>query len=393
MDWKARVRAALASASEVPDDATGTERERVEVASRGAASAEASAPKAGGPGVIDDSVVEELAQHARATYDASRADGCTHHEADARVTELLTRWRSDASALHHRSRRLPVVEPPAVDTPSWFAGLGRDIRYATRLLRRQPRFAIIAILTMALGIGTTTLLFSVTYGVLMEPLPWADAERIVVLKETRGGNPPRFGAFSNTAYAAWSAAGTERERVEAASRGAREASAPKAGGPGASKPAQASTLDALAAWSQRSVTMTGAGEPDRLRIIAASASLFTVLGARPLIGTLFEAKDETSPVVVLSESLWRQRFGADPSDPWTAGAFRQPAVHRHRRAARADVVSRSAVPRLGALPSSAGERESLCRCSRRSAGSALVQPRRRPRRKARRADGLSPTPA
>ena len=59
------------------------------------------------------------------------------------------------------------------------------------------------------------------------------------------------------------------------------------------------------------VTLTGAGDPDRIRVTAASASLFTVLGARPLIGSLFAAKDETSPVVVLSESLWRQRFGAD----------------------------------------------------------------------------------
>ena len=281
MDWKARVRAALASAPRIPDDAAGTERERVEAASRGAAFAEASAPKAGGPGVPDEEVVEELAQHARAEYDAARADGCTHQEADVRVTDLLTRWRSDASVLRHRSRRPPVVEPPAADKASWFAGLGRDITYAARLLRRQPRYAVVAILTMALGIGATTLLFSVTYGVLMEPLPWPGADRIVVLKETRGGNPPRFGTFTNAAYLAWSQ--------------------------------QSSTVEALAAWSQRTVTLTGAGEPDRIRITTASASLFAVLAARPIIGSFFEQKDEASPVVVLSESLWRQRFGADPA--------------------------------------------------------------------------------
>ena len=86
---------------------------------------------------------------------------------------------------------------------SRYAGLAQDIRYAVRLLRRQPRHALLTILTMALGIGATTVLFSVTYGVLMKPLPWPNASRIVVLKETRGGSAPRFGEFTNAAYLAW----------------------------------------------------------------------------------------------------------------------------------------------------------------------------------------------
>ena len=183
--------------------------------------------------------------------------------------------------LRRRSARPPVVEPPAAAPASIFAGIAHDFRYAARLLRRQRRFALIAILTMALGIGTTTLLFSVTYGVLMEPLPWADADRIVVLKETRGGNPPRFNSFTNTAYLAW----TE----------------------------QAATIEAIGAWSQRTVTLTDTGEPDRIRIVEASASVFKVLGAHALVGTLFDVKDESSKVAVLSESLWRQRFGGDPA--------------------------------------------------------------------------------
>ena len=230
-------------------------------------------------GACDDDVIEELAQHARAEYETARADGATAEEAETRVSDLLARWRADADALRRRSRRAPAVEAPPSAQPALLAGAGRDVRYAARLLQRQPRYALVAILTMALGIGATTLLFSVAYGVLMQPLPWTDAGRIVVLKETRGGNPPRFSAFSNAAYVAWSE--------------------------------QATTVEALAAWSQRNVTLTGAGDPDRIRITAASASLFTVIGAHPLIGSLFEAKDETSPVVVLSESLWRQRFGAD----------------------------------------------------------------------------------
>ena len=84
-----------------------------------------------------------------------------------------------------------------------FAVWMQDIRYAARLARRQPRHALLTIVMMALGIGATTSLFSVAYGVLWSPLPWPHAGRVVVLKETRGGNPPRFGAFSHAAYLAW----------------------------------------------------------------------------------------------------------------------------------------------------------------------------------------------
>ena len=73
--------------------------------------------------------------------------------------------------MQHPSRVLPVVAPPRPSS-SRFAGLVQDVRYAARLLRRQPRHALLTILTMALGIGATTVLFSVAYGVLMKPLPW-----------------------------------------------------------------------------------------------------------------------------------------------------------------------------------------------------------------------------
>jgi putative ABC transport system permease protein len=156
-----------------------------------------------------------------------------------------------------------------------------DIRYAARLLQRQPRFTLLVVLTMALGICATTVLFSVTYGVLMKPLPWPGGDRLVRLEETRGGTPPRFQSFTNAAYLAW--------REEAA------------------------TLDGIAAWSQYTVTFGGAGDPERIRVTTATASLFAVLGVRPLIGSVFEERDETSAVIVLYEVLWRQRFGGDPA--------------------------------------------------------------------------------
>jgi putative ABC transport system permease protein len=159
----------------------------------------------------------------------------------------------------------------------------QDGRYAARLLRRQPRYALLAIVTIALGIGATTTLFSVVNGVLMKPLPWPNAERLITLKETRGGRAPRFSSFSNAAYLAW------RDR--------------------------ASTIDEIAAYSTRTATLTGAGDPERIRVAAATASLFPALGIRPAIGALFQTSDEAAgagPVMLLSESLWRQRFGANP---------------------------------------------------------------------------------
>jgi predicted permease len=234
------------------------------------------------PDVPSDEVIEELGQHAAAMYDAARAEGSSRAEAERTVNDQLERWRVHARALRHKSSRPPVVIPPSAASTPWFTGFARDVVYAARLLRRQPRFAVVATLTMALGIGATTVLFSVVYAVLMKPLPWPDAGQLVLLKETRGGNRPRFGSFTNTAYVAWQDG--------------------------------ASTLQGIAAFSQRTVTMSGAGDADRIRIAATSASLFAVLQARPLIGSLFGERDELvdgSRVVVLSEGLWRDRFGAD----------------------------------------------------------------------------------
>jgi len=249
MDWTARIRAALTRSESAP--------------------------------ALDEDVIEELAQHAHAMYERARADGLTHDEAEARVAAQIARWQVDAPALRHKMRRAIPIEPPPVSSSSPLSSLTQDVRYAARLMWRQPRFALLVIVTMAIGIGATATLFSVTSGVLLKPLPWTTAERVVVLKETRGGSAPRFGSFSSTAYLAW------RE--------------------------QASTIDDIAAWTPQTFTLTGVGEPERIRMTAGTASLFRVLGVRPLIGSLFADADETSPLVVLSESLWRERFAGDPA--------------------------------------------------------------------------------
>jgi predicted permease len=228
----------------------------------------------------DDDVVEELAQHARAMYARARAEGELRDEALRRVDVQIALWREDASLMTRRTRRAPAVAAPPDSGASWGAGLWHDLRYAARLLRRQRGFALLVILTMGLGIGATTTLFSVTYGVLLKPLPWDGYDRLVRLEETRGGNRPRFHSFSDVAYLAW------RERP--------------------------TTIEAIGAWHSRTLTLTGDGAAERLPGIGASADVFAVLRIRPLAGRLFAEQDETEPVVLLSEGFWTERFGRDP---------------------------------------------------------------------------------
>jgi len=161
----------------------------------------------------------------------------------------------------------------------------QDLRYGFRLLRREPAFTVIAVLTMALGIGAATTLFSVTYGVLLRPLPWPDSDRLVRITETRKGHEPRVrGTMSNGPYHTWAD--------------------------------EHSTIEALGGWlNQNSTTISiDGGEPSTIVTAAVTPSLFTVLKARPLIGRSFLDEDVprgpvTNRFVVLSYGFWRERFG------------------------------------------------------------------------------------
>jgi predicted permease len=236
----------------------------------------------------DADVVEELTQHAAATYETARADGRSHEDAVAEVDGLLSSWCRDALALRKRPRHPPAVEPPDASRSRW-SGLAQDVRYAFRLLRRQPGFAALAIATTALGIGATTALFSVAYGVLLKPLPWPDADRLVRLTETRQGRAGRIrGTISNATYNAWYSDHSTIEEI--------------AGFQGVS--------------TNTATTLSGMGEPIRVQRAIVTPTLFTVLKGRPLRGRLFVADDgvpggrfKPNDVVIISYGLWREQFG------------------------------------------------------------------------------------
>ena len=155
----------------------------------------------------------------------------------------------------------------------------RDIRYALRSLIRRPGFTVIAILTLALGIGASTSIFSVVDAVLLRPLPYPHAEQIVQLREVSEKG-------SKIAFA-------EPNFVDVRSRN--------------------HTLEAVAQYSGQLTTVTGGSEPVRALTYAVSADFFPVLGVKALVGRTFVAEDHKpggAPVAVVSYGFWQRLLGA-----------------------------------------------------------------------------------
>jgi len=161
-----------------------------------------------------------------------------------------------------------------------FSLLLRDVRHAWRLLRRQPAFTVVAILTLALGIGATTAVFTVVNGVLLRPLPYRDPGRLVMLYYGHQGR-----------VSPWFSPPNVRDYV-----GPSEAFA------GAS------------AVTPITVNMTGVGDPERLKGAKVSWNYFELLGVPMALGRGFAAGDGqgNGKQVVLSDGLWRRRFGGRP---------------------------------------------------------------------------------
>lgn len=158
-----------------------------------------------------------------------------------------------------------------------------DLRHALRVLWRAPLFTTCTIAALAIGIGSTTSLFSVVHALLVKPLPYLNADRLVVVWEHNlPRNRPR-NVISPANYLEWKA----RSR----------------------------SFEHLAAFAQNRMTLTGNGEPEELPTIVATADLFDTLGVAPTLGRGFatgEDQDGASRTLVLGHGLWTRRFGADP---------------------------------------------------------------------------------
>ncbi|HEY6211910.1 MAG TPA: ABC transporter permease, partial [Vicinamibacterales bacterium] len=171
----------------------------------------------------------------------------------------------------------------------WVDALRQDVRYALRTLGRAPGFTAAAVLTLALGIGANTTMFSVMNGTLRQPVPFPEAERLETVWKVRVGDPETLNITSLPNYRDW------RDRTH--------------------------TFESLALFDSagRGYNLTGPGgdnEAEQVPGLRVTASFFTVLGVPPLLGRTFVPDEETpgrDRVVVLSHSLWLRRYGGDGS--------------------------------------------------------------------------------
>ena len=189
-------------------------------------------------------------------------------------------WRETIAALAFVR---PSPDPSHDYTGDTFmARFAADLRHGARVLRRAPAFTLVCTLTLALGIGMATAIFSVVRPVLIEPLPYPGPDRLMLVWE---GDDD--GARSNTSFATF---------VDLVSR--------------------SSTLESAAAIGTWSPTVTDGGDPERLSGERVSWTYFDVLGVRPALGRAFRPEEDAADqnrVVVMSHGLWRGRFGGDSS--------------------------------------------------------------------------------
>lgn len=167
----------------------------------------------------------------------------------------------------------------------WLDTFWQDLRFGLRMLRKNPGFTFVAVLTLALGIGATTAIFSVVNAVMLRQLPFLDPHQLAVVW---ANNPAKPGLTqispANADVAAW------RERSQ--------------------------SFATLTAFSPRSADLADGGDPERLGAAGVTAGFFETLGVAPLLGRTLSPEEEAPvgpPVVLISYGLWQRRFGGDPA--------------------------------------------------------------------------------
>ena len=234
-----------------------------------------------GARAIEQDVDDEIAFHLAMRAERLRKRGL----GEAYDAEQLARTRfgdvdqirDECVAIDHQNLR----QQRAADL---LEDLMQDLAFAFRGLRRAPGFAFAALITLALGIGAATAIFSVAYGVLLRPLPFSNPDRLVDLAVNLSGTGSTFGSFSAPEY-------VDLTRMTR-------------------------SFASIGAWSSYDRTLGGDGRPERVTTASVTASLMNTLGVRAASGRTFVPEDDApsgARVILLSDALWRRRFGADPA--------------------------------------------------------------------------------
>jgi putative ABC transport system permease protein len=238
-------------------------------------------------------VIEDLAQQLEDAYTDALHRGLSPSQAETVAKKHIIDWPALAKQIEStrggRESAMSALQNRAADRDianrgefSFFTGLMQDIRFGLRMLRKNLGFTTIAVLTLALGIGANTSIFSVVYGVLLQPLPYRDAADLILLNETT----PRVGTVSVSYpnFLDWRA--------------------------------ETSQFSQMAAVSVVGFNLAGVNQPEVIRGQAVSPNFLSMLGVKPFLGRDFDPSEEkagASPVLLLSYSLWQSHFGADPS--------------------------------------------------------------------------------
>jgi putative ABC transport system permease protein len=239
-------------------------------------------------------IVREVAAQLEDFYRDARASGASDAEADRHAARQIADWDRLAADLRRADR--PHTRPRlerlanAVEDRSGRATRGgqmiadviRDARYALRQLTRTPGFAVVTLLTLALGIGATTAMFSVVNGVLLKPLPFPESDRLVRVHEV----VPQYGLFAVAPanFLDWRAQSTSFERIVALNSG--------------------------------TANFVGPDGPERMVNAAVSWDFFELARVQPFLGRGFNSDEGASgknAVIVLSHRAWQRRFGSDPN--------------------------------------------------------------------------------
>ena len=157
----------------------------------------------------------------------------------------------------------------------------QDLRFGLRMLRKNPGFTAVAIITLTMGIGVNTALFTIVNSVVLNPLPYPQPSRLVSIYQRTAQFQTAGDTYPN--FLDW-----EKENR---------------------------SFDVLAAYSEHDFNLTGVGEPEKLRGQMVSAGFFSMLGVKPLLGRTFRPEEDqlgASPVVLLADGLWKRRFASSP---------------------------------------------------------------------------------
>jgi putative ABC transport system permease protein len=222
-------------------------------------------------------IVDELAGQLESTYERARARGAQDEEAMRTATAEVPDWAAFARTVATIER--PHLQPPVAGagSGSLMTGFIQDIRYALRALARAPGFAAVSIITLALGIAATTIVYSIVDGILLRPLPIADGDRVMFVRETFNGQDGSF---------AWPNYLDARDRQ--------------------------TSFERFAAWRGLTANLTGVEQPRRLNVRHTTWDLLATLGVRPALGRDFTPADDqpgAERTAIVSYAFWRRELG------------------------------------------------------------------------------------